>query len=253
MATPLYPLNKSPSSYRGGSIRRGGFTLIEMLVVVTIILLLMGLTAGGVSRALLSARRTQCMSNMRQIGLGILTYATEHRGRLPPTRHATGQNEEESWIFLLASYLGNMDQIRISPADPNGAERLRRGGTSYIVNDILFDTQTDDFGNVLGSNINGLFDIPNPTRTMMAFIVSDNTGTGATNDHTHTNEWTNWVRFLSDVEADRFRRGNRSSDRTRGDSNYLYADGGVQNLRASVMKEWIEAGNNPGEPGKAPR
>lgn len=251
MATPLYPLNKSPSSYRGGSIRRGGFTLIEMLVVVTIILLLMGLTAGGVSRALLSARRTQCMSNMRQIGLGILTYATEHRGRLPPTRHSA--SADEAWITVLAPYLGDMDQIRISPADPNGAERLRRGGTSYIVNDIVFDPLTDPFGNLMPGAIRGLTDLTDPTRTLLAFVVSDNRGTGATNDHTHARQWTNWVRFLSDVEADRFRRGNRSSDRTRGDSNYLYADGGVQNLRAPVMKEWIEAGNNPGEPGKAPR
>jgi len=244
----MCPLTRSVPSK---SASRSAFTLIEMLVVVTIILLLMGLTVGGVSRAVRSAQRTQCMSNMRQIGLAILTYATEHRGNLPPTRHSAGA--DQAWITVLAPYLGDMDQIRISPADPKGAERLRRGGTSYIVNDIIFDPLTDPFDNPLPGGIRGLSDITNPTRTLLAFNISDNRGTGATNDHTHARQWTSWVRFLSDVEPDRFRAGNRSADRTRGDANYLYADGGVANLRASVMKDWIEAGNNPAEPGQAPR
>jgi prepilin-type N-terminal cleavage/methylation domain-containing protein/prepilin-type processing-associated H-X9-DG protein len=239
------------SFFKTVSKSRSAFTLIEMLVVVTIILMLMGLTAGAVSRAMRSAQRTKCMSNMRQIGTAILTYATENRGRLPPTRHSA--SADEAWITVLAPFLGNMDEIRISPADPRGAERLRRGGTSYLANDIIFDPLTDPFGNVLPGAILGLTDLTNPTQTMLAFIASDNRGTGATNDHTHARQWSNWVRFLSDVEADRFRQGGRSSDRTRGDANYLYADGGVQNLRASVMRDWINAGNNPGEPGQAPR
>lgn len=242
------------SKYPNGSapISRSAFTLIEMLVVVTIVLLLLGLTAGAVSRATLSAQRTQCMSNMRQIGAAILMYATENRGALPETRHSQ-HDAEQAWIYLLAPFLSNMDEIRISPADPLGAERLRRGSTSYLLNDVVFGPSHDVFGRPIPNAVRGLTDLPQPTRTLFSVIASDNVPTGPTNDHAHVTQWTTWPRFLRDVEADRFRQGNRSADRTRGDANYLFGDGSVQNLRASVLKTSIESGTNPGLPGQAPR
>ncbi len=250
------PSNFSPNR-RNARRRRpdcrasAGFTLIEMLVVIAIIALLATLISSGVSKALLTARRTQCLSNMRQIGLGVITYATENRGRLPPTRHSVGA--EEAWVTVLAPYLGEMDTIRICPMDPKGAERLARGGTSYLANDLIFDTRTDPFGQVLDGSLGNLSLIDNPSRTFLAVIASDDRGTGATNDHTHAGQWTSWNRFLSDVEADRFRRGGRHHTRLRGESNYLYGDGGVRSLRAATLKEWIEEGRNPGEADNAPR
>lgn len=231
--------------------RQKGFTLIEMLVVIAIIALLASMIVPAVSSALTRAQQTACMSNMRQIGQALMIYALENNENLPPTRHTAAAGE--SWITLLSPYLGDMDRIRICPADPRGRERLERGGTSYIVNDLIFDPRTDPFGQVQAGTIASLNRIDSPTRTMLAFVISDNRGTGATNDHTHAGQWTVWPRFLADVEADRFRRGGRHASRTRGSSNYLYADGGVANLRASVLKDWIEDGNNPGEVNNAPR
>ncbi|MCC5847580.1 MAG: DUF1559 domain-containing protein [Verrucomicrobia bacterium] len=251
------PLSNSPFQRRKLRPRRpvrrasAGFTLIEMLVVIAIIALLATMISSGVSRAMLTARRAQCMSNMRQIGLGVINYAMENRGRLPPTRHSAGA--EEAWVTVLAPYLGEMDTIRICPMDPKGAERLARGGTSYLANDLIFDTRTDPFGQVLEGSIGDLSLIDNPSNTFLAVIASDNRGTGATNDHTHAGQWTSWNRFLSDVEADRFRRGGRHATRLRGESNYLYADGGVRSLQAVTLKEWIEGGRNPGEANNAPR
>ena len=62
---------------------RKGFTLIELLVVMVIIALLIGLLLPALSRAKEEARKTQCRSNLRQIGMGIEMYANDNGGYMP--------------------------------------------------------------------------------------------------------------------------------------------------------------------------
>ena len=229
---------------------QSGFTLIELLVVIAIIGLLIAITLPGLQRGRMAARRVACASNMRQIGQAIIQYSLDHDGALPPTRHSAAQ--EEAWIFLLSSYLGEMDQIRISPADPQGAERLARRSTSYILNDIVADPLRDPFGNPLPGSIGNLDFIEAPSATLLAVVISDDRGTGPANDHTHANTWTSFERFLSDVEADRHRIGGRHPSRTRGSAPYLMADGSVRLLEAERVREEFERGRNIAEPGNAP-
>src|SRR5688572_2870441 len=61
-----------------------GFTLIELLVVIGIIGVLMALLFPTFRRARESARRVQCASNIRQIGMAIIGYAGANKGRYPP-------------------------------------------------------------------------------------------------------------------------------------------------------------------------
>ena len=63
--------------------RRGGFTLIEMMVVVLIIAILSSITAVAVNSAKEKARQTACMSNLRQFGTAIVTYRADNFGRNP--------------------------------------------------------------------------------------------------------------------------------------------------------------------------
>jgi len=64
-------------------MRKTGFTLIELLVVMVIIALLVGLLLPALARAKEEARKTQCRSNLRQIGLGIEMYCNDNGGWTP--------------------------------------------------------------------------------------------------------------------------------------------------------------------------
>jgi prepilin-type N-terminal cleavage/methylation domain-containing protein/prepilin-type processing-associated H-X9-DG protein len=58
--------------------RKSAFTLIELLVVVSIIALLISLLLPAIGKAKSTARATACASNLRQLGVALITFAGDH-------------------------------------------------------------------------------------------------------------------------------------------------------------------------------
>jgi prepilin-type processing-associated H-X9-DG protein/prepilin-type N-terminal cleavage/methylation domain-containing protein len=78
--------------------RAGAFTLVELLVVVSIIAVLIGIILPSIGKARESGRRVRCVSNMKQVGHAITSYCMDNDGGFPGTA-PTAAPRREDWIY----------------------------------------------------------------------------------------------------------------------------------------------------------
>jgi prepilin-type N-terminal cleavage/methylation domain-containing protein/prepilin-type processing-associated H-X9-DG protein len=119
-------------------LRRSGFTLIELLVVIAIIAILAAMLFPVFARARESARKIQCLSNVKNIAMAFQMYLTDY-DRLAPKEHrqevidffcgsvpsATGKNPYLRWPVVLDEYVKNRDVWRCPSAkSANGARAI---------------------------------------------------------------------------------------------------------------------------------
>jgi prepilin-type N-terminal cleavage/methylation domain-containing protein/prepilin-type processing-associated H-X9-DG protein len=152
--------------------RKSGFTLVELLVVIGIIAILVSLLLPSLNRARESARRTQCLSNIRQISMAFFMYTGENKGWFPsvavfggqlgypsntvghPQMTPTWVGWPEDWIVWrnkqaedplegsIISYMNNPSpSVMRCPSDDTGLRASSFGGIdypySYVMNSYL--------------------------------------------------------------------------------------------------------------------
>jgi prepilin-type N-terminal cleavage/methylation domain-containing protein len=92
---------------------RNYFTLIELLLVISIIAILASLLLPALSSAREKSRQILCVSNMRQMGLATMEYVYDSNGFFMPMATAANTTSQQQQYYLLADYL-NIDSSKIS-------------------------------------------------------------------------------------------------------------------------------------------
>lgn len=211
------------------------FSLTELLVGVVIGGLLVGLATPAVQGALDKSKQSKDLSNLRQIGQGITLFSGENDGRLPPSscKAETQEDLELSWIYSLRGYLGqNYDDLRLSPSDPHRETRRKFKNTSYLIND-----EVDESG-----SLSRVQRIDRPSQRILLFLASDSKNPRGQEDHIHGDYMGSWSRLLGEIKPDAYR--GRKTDRTVGSSPYLFADGHVEMIPATRIKQFVDSGKN---------
>lgn len=179
-----------------------GFTLIELLVVIAIIAILAAILFPVFAQARESARTTSCLSNTKQIGLGIMQYVQDYDERFPiwmyddpvtPARNdrpwGTWQYLHNGWDNEVQPYVKNIQVFRCPTANDGqdtssaGDDSKMTGASNYAMN-----------GRLTGRDQNSraglkIASVRYPAVTIMVVEADHRAGRGSVTSEVNWMEW----------------------------------------------------------------
>ena len=146
---------------------RSGFTLIELLVVIAIIAILAAILFPVFQKVRENARRTACLSNLKQIGLGIVQYNQDFDEREPCGANRFGAGT--GWAGEIYPYLKSVAVFQCPDDSGVGA---RASSYGYNANFVIGNYGTPTFGVTVPPG-HSLAEFAAPSKTVMFFEVTN--------------------------------------------------------------------------------